>query len=136
MGNLDENLSEILDIDVYQEESLVPEILDPEVGNDVSEDVEFARSNIKSLIMKGNIALNDLSKVAKESELPRAYEVLATMMKNMAEMNKDLLELQKRKKDLSPSEFKSKQNINVEKAVVFTGSTAELIKLIKQNKDE
>ena len=72
-----------------------------------------------------------MSTVANQSESPRAYEVLATMMKNLADMNKDLLELQKRKIDLQPKE--TTQNLNIDKAV-FVGSTAELVKMIIANK--
>ena len=47
----------------------------------------------------------------------------------MSEVNKDLIELQKRKKDLSP--IKEQTIVNVDKAV-FVGSTRELINQIKQ----
>ena len=49
------------------------------------------------------------------------------------ELTKDLLEIQKRKKDLAPQEYKNSQNINVDKAV-FVGSTTELVKFLKSNK--
>jgi hypothetical protein len=45
-------------------------------------------------------------------------------------MNKDLLEVQKRKRDLEP---KQSNDVNIDKAV-FIGSTEELIKMIKLNK--
>jgi hypothetical protein len=56
-------------------------------------------------------------------------------MKTMADLNKDLLELQKRKKDLQPQldNVSNRGNITVEKAV-FVGSTAELLKQIRENK--
>jgi hypothetical protein len=65
--------------------------------------------------------------------IPRAYEVAAGLIKNLSDLNKDLLEIQKRKKDLSPQETSNVKNINVDKAV-FVGSTAELVKLLKTNK--
>ena len=55
----------------------------------------------------------------------------ANMIKNLSELNKDLLEVQKRKKDLVVE--KSSNGVNVDKAV-FVGSTAELMKLLKSNK--
>jgi hypothetical protein len=54
------------------------------------------------------------------------------MMKNLAEMNKDLLELQKRKRELAP-QSESAKGVNIDKAV-FVGSTNELLKMIKGNK--
>jgi hypothetical protein len=71
--------------------------------------------------------------VANASEHPRAYEVAAGLIKNLADLNKDLLEIQKRKKDLSPQDASNAKSINVDKAV-FVGSTAELVKLLKTNK--
>ena len=72
------------------------------------------------------------SSVAKESEHPRAYEVAAGLIKNLSDLNKDLLEVQKRKRDLT-GESQNAKNINVDKAV-FVGSTTELVKFLK-NKD-
>jgi Terminase DNA packaging enzyme len=132
MKKLNENLSEIFDvepIEITQKPSR--EVVTVSSGNDVDDDTNFARENIKQLIDKGNKSFEELSTVANQSESPRAYEVLATMMKNLADMNKDLLELQKRKRELQPKE--STQNLNIDKAV-FVGSTAELVKMIKSNK--
>jgi hypothetical protein len=132
MKKLNENLSEIFDIEPIEiKENRITEVVTVEAGTDVDSDTNFARENIKQLINKGNKSLEELSTVANQSESPRAYEVLATMMKNLADMNKDLLELQKRKRDLQPKE--SSQNLNIDKAV-FVGSTAELVKMIKSNK--
>jgi hypothetical protein len=73
--------------------------------------------------------------VADESEHPRAYEVVATLMKTMADLNKDLLDIQKKKRDLVGKEVvPSDGSINVDKAV-FVGSTSDLIKLIKNNRE-
>jgi hypothetical protein len=55
------------------------------------------------------------------------------MLKNLADMNKDLMEIQKRKKDLT-GVAESKGNINVDKAV-FVGSTTELVKFLKSSKE-
>jgi len=70
--------------------------------------------------------------VAKESDHPRAYEVAANLIKNLSDLNKDLMEIQKRKKDLAPQSQRS-GDINVDKAV-FVGSTTELVKFLKNNK--
>jgi hypothetical protein len=132
MKKLNENLSEIFDIEPIEiKETPATELMTIHSGTDIDVDANFARENIKQLISKGNKSFEELSTVANQSESPRAYEVLATMMKNLADMNKDLLELQKRKRDLQPKE--TTQNLNIDKAV-FVGSTAELVKMIKANK--
>jgi hypothetical protein len=98
----------------------------------VDDDADFARDNIRTLIEKGNLAVDGILHVAKESEHPRAYEVAANLIKNLSDLNKDLMEIQKRKKDLAPQSQRS-GDINVDKAV-FVGSTTELVKFLKNNK--
>lgn len=127
MKKIDEKLSEVLDIEPV-EYSQTTEVV--EIKNPIHDDADFARENIRDLIDKGNVAMDNLLHVAKESEHPRAYEVAATMLKNLAEMNKDLLEIQKRKRDLEP---KQSSDVKIDKAV-FVGSTADLINMIKANK--
>ena len=131
MKNLNEKLSEVLDVEPIDFTEHKNEIV--EVKTPIEDDAEFARGNIRNLIEKGNEAMSDLLNVAKASEHPRAYEVAANLIKNLADLNKDLLEIQKRKRDLSPQESSGSKNINVDKAV-FVGSTAELVKLLKTNK--
>jgi hypothetical protein len=138
MSKTDKKLSEIFDLDPISSEVEVithTEIVEIESVDVVETDTEFARKNIRSLIDKGNVAVDNLLQVSKESEHPRAYEVVAGLMKTMADLNKDLLELQKRKKDLQPQSdnVSNRGNITVEKAV-FVGSTAELLKQIRENK--
>ena len=128
MKQLNQNLSEALGIEPLQENTEVklPVIL----NNDVEDDVEYARKNIKSIIEKGNDAVDNILKVAVESEHPRAFEVASTFLKNLSEMNKDLLDLQKSKKALL-QQSSTKQTLNVDKAV-FVGTTADLLKMQKQ----
>lgn len=134
MKNLNEKLSEALEIDPIQFEIVEPvKEQTPVVVGTVDDDAEFARCNIRNLIEKGNKAMDELLLVANASEHPRAYEVAAGLIKNLSELNKDLLEIQKRRKDLNPQEAASVKNVNVDKAV-FVGSTAELVKLLKTNK--
>ena len=125
MKKLNENLSNIFGVRPLEEgESSLVEIIPSEVDSDF----EFARNNIRLLAEKGQVAVDHIIQVAKATDHPRAYEVVATLIKSMSEVNKDLIELQKRKKDLSP--IKEQTIVNVDKAV-FVGSTRELINQIK-----
>jgi len=126
MKNLNQKLSDALDIAPIEIPTEIVEVKDV-----VADDAEYARQNLRSLIEKGNDAANHIVEIAKQSEHPRAFEVAAGMLKNLADMNKDLLEIQKRKQDLQPKI--TQQNINVDKAV-FVGSTAELLKQLKGTK--
>lgn len=134
MKKLNANLSEIFDVEPLEiETSEVTTTAVVEIKDDVETDFAFARKNVKDLIKQGSAAVGNILEVAKASEHPRAYEVAATMLKTMADMNKDLLDMQKKRQDLNPSAKQETQQINVDKAV-FVGSTAELIKQIKANK--
>lgn len=128
MKKLNEKLSEALQIDPIPISNEVIELKDP-----VEDDAEFARQNLRDLIEKGNDAADHIISVAKQSDHPRAFEVVAGMLKNLSDMNKDLLEIQKRKQDLQPKITNNTQNLTIDKAV-FVGSTAELLKQLKENK--
>lgn len=130
MNNLNEKLSEALEIQPLE---IKPSTEIVEIKDVVDDDAEFARQNIRDLIVKGNDAASHIVEIAKQSEHPRAFEVAAGMLKNLSDMNKDLLEIQKRKQDLQPKVTNNTQNLNIDKAV-FVGSTAELLKQLKENK--
>ena len=130
MNKLNQTLSEVLDVEPIGSTELLPAT--PVTKTKVDDDAEFARENIRTLIEKGNLAVDGILHVAKESEHPRAYEVAANLIKNLSDLNKDLMEIQKRKKDLAPQSQRS-GDINVDKAV-FVGSTTELVKFLKSNK--
>jgi hypothetical protein len=135
MKKLNANLSEIFDVEPMREvskEEILPAVV--EYADPVNADADFARENIRELVTQGNQAVNELMLIARDGQHPRAFEVLSGLMKNLADMNKDLLEIQKRKKDLTPK-AESQNNLNIDKAV-FVGSTAELVKMLKTQKQE
>lgn len=106
----------------------------PHEDNDVEADYNLSRRTFRSLIDKGNAAMENLTDLAKESESPRAYEVLATMMRTIADTTKDLYDLQKKTKDLK-GERREEPTVTVEKAV-FVGTPSDLLKKIKEQKNE
>lgn len=137
MKQLNENLSKLLDVEPIDMTpvEVLPAITEEnavvESKADIEEDFEFARKNMKDLIQQGNLAVDNILQVAKATDHPRAYEVVATLINSVAAMNKDLMDIRKKKQDITGE--KKAQNINVDKAV-FVGSTAELIRQIKENK--
>ena len=134
MNKSNEKLSEVFDLEPIVQDNTTQELVTINNTN-VSDDADFARKNIRDLIDNGNSALNGLLNVAKDSQQPRAYEVAATLIKNLSELNKDLMEIEKRRQDLTGESTKQSKNINVDKAV-FVGSTTELVKFLKNNKQE
>ena len=72
--------------------------------------------------------------LAKASEHPRAFEVVGQLIKTLTDANKDLLELQKKRKDLQKSDDRKSEAKNVTNAV-FVGSTSELQALINKRNE-
>ena len=103
-------------------------------NEDIRKDYEYTRGNLYSIIEKGQEAINGILELAQESEMPRAYEVAGQLIKNVADATDKLMELQKKLKDVE-EETVAKGPTNVTNAL-FVGSTAELSKLLKQNKDQ
>ena len=112
-----------------------PIINTPHEEDDIKADYNLSRRTFRDLINKGNDAMESLTDLAKESESPRAYEVLATMMRTVADTTKDLYDLQKKTKDLKGQDKNDQPNVSVDKAI-FVGTTADLLKQIKEKKDE
>jgi len=135
--SLNENLSKILDIEpipVKENRSLVPINLS-QSKDDVETDYDLSRKTFKSLITKGEEALDHLMDIAKDSEHPRAFEVAANLIKTVSDTTKELMELQKKNKDIRKIDSENNinsNNITVEKAV-FVGTPADLLKKIKSN---
>lgn len=107
----------------------------PHEEDDIKADYNLSRRTFRDLINKGNQAMESLTDLAKESESPRAYEVLATMMRTVADTTKDLYDLQKKTKDLQDDGKKEQSNVTVEKAV-FVGSPTDLLKKIKEEQKQ
>lgn len=92
-------------------------------------DYIFVQDNLKGLINSGNSALENALKVATESDSPRAFEVVAILLKTMADLNNNVLDVHKKAKDTTGNKVEVKQTNNS----VFVGSTKDLQNLI--NKD-
>lgn len=119
------------DIEIIPPKKEAEIINTPHEEDDIKADYNLSRRTFRDLIHKGNQAMESLTDLAKESESPRAYEVLATMMRTVADTTKDLYDLQKKTKDLRDDGKKEQTNVTVEKAV-FVGSPTDLLKRIKE----
>lgn len=137
--SVNENLSKILDIEpIPVEEKKIAKIaiLEPTpISDEVQDDYELSRKTFRSLIQKGDDALDHLIDIAKESEHPRSFEVLSGLIKTVSDTTKELMDIHKKNKDIrgpkeQPGELPG--NINVEKAV-FVGTPADLLRKIKAN---
>jgi hypothetical protein len=101
----------------------------------VDDDFDQARQTLRNLLNKGETALDGMMDVARQSDHPRAYEVTGQLIKTVAETAKDLLALQKVRRELQTPEDVKQQQIGTQNNIVFAGSTTELIKALR-NKSE
>lgn len=99
-------------------------------NNEVEEDFQLARQNIIDTINDSKEAIAEMINVAKLSQHPRSYEVLANMLKLQIESNKDLLDLRKTKKELTRESSDTPTTINNNLVM----STADVLKLISEKK--
>ena len=142
MSNFEKNMSEIFDVPakIIDDKSIAAvktsEVtpINSNLENDLDEDYENSRQILKDLVKKGNDAIDHLLAIATDTEHPRAFEVVATLIKNTAEANEKLLVLQKSMRDMKNIK-QSNSGVNVDKAI-FIGSTKELNKLLKGKKED
>ena len=123
---------------------IVPKAADAEVvpnkvektltpSDDIRKDYEYTRGNLYSIIEKGQEAINGILELAQESEMPRAYEVAGQLIKNVSDATDKLMDLQKKLKDVEEESVKGPTNVT---NALFVGSTAELSKMLKQQKTD
>ena len=122
---IDDNLNQIFDIEPVQtNNNLVTSDDTPK------EDIERVKKVHHDLLNKSQDALDTLIEFAKASESPRAYEVVANLIKTTADVAKNLA-------DITTKEAKSKPEVqNNTQNNLFIGSTADLQKLLKGNRED
>ena len=106
----------------------IEKFLPPEEKN-IDNDYKYFRDTYYELVEKGKESLELMIDVVRESEHPRAFEVLSGMIKNISDVNDRLMDLNKKKKDLDKKE--EIQKIANTTNNLFVGSTTELQKLLK-----
>jgi len=130
-------LSSVFDVEPMQATEVIT--IDGEVitssGNKIEDDYDITRKNLRELLTQGQATLTSAIEVAKQSEHPRAFEVVGNLMKQIADINTQLMDLHQQKQKLdAPAKGESKVTNN---NAIFVGSTSELNKLIdKMNKGE
>ena len=104
---------------------------------DKDNDYEYTRETLYDLIEKGREGIEEMIEVARQSEHPRAYEVLATLIKDTAATSEKLMDLHRKIQTLDqmmlpPPEQKGNTTNNL-----FIGSTTELQRMLKDlNREE
>lgn len=91
-------------------------------------DLELARQNVKNIIEMGDDAVTEMVEIAKQSESPRAFEVVSTLMKTLLDANKDYVDISSKKKFEKSDRPQQETNVTNNNLIV---STADLLKMIK-----
>ena len=138
MKNADNILDEVLGVaDPVEQELGLNKMLTPTVPRpskdieDVDADYEYQRENFYNLIEKGQDAIQGILNVAKESDHPTGYEVAGILIKEVAEVNEKLVDLQMKMQKLKEVPSNAPKNVT---NALFVGSTAELQKMLKGDK--
>ncbi len=103
---------------------------------DIRDDYEFSRDTYRDLIRTGTLSLDSLAELARESEHPRAFEVLSRSIKDIADTTEKLMALQKSKKELDKEDNEKEEAKQITNNNVFVGSTTELQRMLQQDKEK
>ena len=143
MSNIDDKLNEVLNIaeevlDKKEEKNPLEIVKEPPVpvapqNDDVDTDFDTGRGELYKLLEKGNEAIDGILALAQEGEHPRAYEVAGQLIKSQSEIAQNLLDLQDKLKKIKDVKGDVPKNVT---NALFVGSTTELQKMIKKNKDK
>ena len=96
--------------------------------NTQDEQKEYVKKTMIDMIEKGKNAIIELQMVARASEKSRDYEVLFNGLKSVTEISEKLLSA-----EVSREKVEEK-TVNNTQQNIFVGSTAELSKILKQQK--
>ncbi len=103
-------------------------VVEEKSKKEIQDDYEFSRQSYRGLVDKSNTAIESMLELAMQSEHPRAFEVLSAMLKNTSDITDKLLDLQKKKKDITTPTSEERNNLLIPTTQnnLFVGSTAEL----------
>lgn len=127
---VDESLSKVFEVEPMTKAEVITGEVVSTSDNKIEDDYDHARNNLRLLLLDGQAALQTALAVAQSSEHPRAIEVVGNLMKQLADINQQLLDLHQQKQKLDgPKETTKKEVTN--NNVIFSGITADLNKLLK-----
>jgi len=133
VSKFEQNMTDIFNLPEKTVEGEVVEVIEEPKAvskkDDIQDDYEYARANLRDTINHAKSALDELQNIASVTESPRAFEVYSQLTKTIVDANKDLLELQAKLKRVREDQPKQQVTNNS----LFVGSTQDLFKIIKDN---
>ena len=137
MNKVEKKLNDVLGIepshDIVETVDTNKDIIPSEKKDEIviKENYNNTINTLNNLIEVGEDSIATLLSVAKETEHPRAFEVVGQLLKVTGNLSKDLIELQM---DMKRQGVKNKKEIVNNN--VFVGNTAEFLSLIKDKKKD
>lgn len=134
---VNEDEEQNLPVEVEEEKPiLAPALLDDGAQENL-DDLEKVRTNIEEVMETGKDAMMEMLEIAKQSEHPRAFEVVSTLMKTVLDANKDYADISSKKRfvkeEINGPKEAAQTNVTNNNLIV---STADLLKMIKgENND-
>ena len=101
--------------------------------DDIEDDYKYQRENFYNLIERGQDAIDGILEVAQQSDHPRAFEVAGNLISQVADVTEKLGKLQSAMKRLKEVPNNAPKNVT---NALYVGSTAELQKLLKKDKEK
>jgi len=115
-----------------------PEVVTPvdttSTKEQLKKDYEYTRGHLYSLVEKGQEAVDGILELAQESDQPRAFEVAGQLIKHVGDVADKLVDLQKKVNEIENP--KKDKQVNTTNNTMFVGSTADLAKFLKQQRDK
>jgi len=122
----EDKIANTLDMTPIVQEKKEVTVVKPPKEDLTEKDLEYSRENLYHLVERGREALEGILDLAQQSQSPRAYEVAGQLIKTVTDTNRDLIDLQKKAKDLFDDKIDPKTINNN----LFVGNTSELTKLM------
>lgn len=116
------------EITVVEPTDIVP--VETSNNNDQEADYKYVRDNLHKVIDQGTTSLEELCKFAKDSQSPRAYEVISQTIRTLSESNEKLLNIHKQMKELEKGQEAQggqSQNAGTINNIVFQGTTGDVL---------
>ena len=126
----------VSDISKDKSSDLAQPVESTPIQKQILKDYEYSRGQFYSLIEKGQEAVDGILDVAQQSDSPRAYEVAGNLIKNVGDTADKLMDLQKKLEEVQGGGSAKNLPGNVTNNTMFVGSTAELAKFLKKQKDK
>ena len=100
------------------------------------DDYEYTRETLYDLIEKGREGIEEMIEVARQSEHPRAYEVLAGLIKDTANTSEKLMDLHRKIQTIDQMMLPAPEKQSNTTNNLFIGSTTELQRMLKDLNNE